>query len=221
MIFNTLPQDYDSRCSTLEKIIVFLDVKSISNFLASSAVRQYDGNGVLRFCNQIMHEHKDKAIKNLNRKYYRDYPQCTPHIVACEKGNIDDLRRFVLLGVDVNGCGKNRTGWAGGYNPLLTATRYERLEIVEYLLTFCDIDVNATTNNGMSALHTAAYHSSDSRITSVLLKHPKILVNLQNDRGWTALDWALEYNSKNESLCKLLRQSGGRRKQELHGETME
>ena len=91
------------------------------------------------------------------------------------------------LGIDINSTGKNRTGWNGGYTSLLIATQYEHIDIVKYLLTFDHININASNDSGMSALHTAAYHNTNHEITQMFIMHPNLNINSQNSQGWTSV----------------------------------
>ena len=186
--FKHFPQDANARCHSLEQIILFLDVKSLANFILTSAIAQYDGNSISMFSVVRLNKFKTDMMYELNRKYLDPYPNCTPYIVACELGHFDDFKKFVTIGnIDINSTGKNRTGWNGGYTSLLIATQYEHIDIVKYLLTFDHININASNDSGMSALHTAAYHNTNHEIIQMFIMHPNLNINSQNSQGWTSV----------------------------------
>ena len=109
----------------------------------------------------------------LEEKYLRQYPHGTPFIVACEKGQLLDVKTFVeaynvidyLLNIDytrtnvrneaihINQIGK--TSYAGyfGKTGLIAACGSDHAEIVKYLLVQPSINVSATDQHGWNCLH--------------------------------------------------------------------
>ena len=67
--FKHFPQDANARCHSLEQIILFLDVKSLANFILTSAIAQYDGNSISMFSGVRLNKFKTDMMYELNRKY--------------------------------------------------------------------------------------------------------------------------------------------------------
>ena len=64
-------------------------------------------------------------------RYLELYPRGTPIVVACEKGNLDDVK--VLLTVNnKNAFGRDSRGLE--YTPLMAAAREEHFQVVQYLI---------------------------------------------------------------------------------------
>ena len=80
----------------------------------------------------------------------------------------------------------------------LQAASNNRIELLKYLLTDTEarrhIDLNAVDEDGTPALILAAF-SGFGEVVRVLLEHSAD-VNVRDARGWTALMWAFQTNSK-------------------------
>lgn len=148
-----------------------------------------------------------KMIRDINLKYKSQYShgtlkkekEPTPFLVACEKGNLDDVKIFIkLLKIDVNQKGITSQGYSCGYTGLILAAYEEREDIVKYLLMNCikTIDINLEDEYGSTALHYAAYNNNKSIQTiNLLLKYGSI-VHKKNQQGKIPLDYAKQNFSK-------------------------
>lgn len=69
-----------------------------------------------------------------------------------EKRKIDQVMKFDLIDVDIN-----MSGPSGGLSPLITAVRNRDLDMIDYLISHKDIDLNIKDKHkyGFSALHHA------------------------------------------------------------------
>lgn len=92
--------------------------------------------------------------------------------------------------------------------PLHKAVRNSNIEAVKTLLSDLKIDVNAKDPYcGNTALHLAVILQKDERILSILCDCPDIDVNIENNQGLTALQYAL--NVSELRVAKIFLDSGG------------
>ena len=91
----------------------------------------------------------------------------TPLLVAVRRQNLSMVRLLVELGAKPGAVGR------GGKTPLILATRLWQLEIMEYLLQECVVDVNYVDPRGFTALHHACEtaNSDDPRVVELLLRY--------------------------------------------------
>ena len=89
--------------------------------------------------------------------------------------------------------------------PLKIAVDSEDLQIVQQLLQNPEIDVNLSNDYGYTPLMSAAGYRSPKILTLLLLKNAD--VNLENQDGDTALDFAISANRIN-SVRELLKVPG-------------
>lgn len=101
----------------------------------------------------------------------------TPWMAASE-GNLHLLQRSLSV-MNVTGTLADENG----YTLLHAAAAYAQSPIIEWLLLQQGIDVNATDNDGDSALH----HTEDAMIAKLLVERGHINPSLQNSEGKTAL----------------------------------
>lgn len=161
-----------------------------------------------------------ERAKRLEEKYKKEFPRGTPIILACEKGNLVDLKVFID-GHDVVGTGvtvkqlleeigKDSDGYEK--NTLMAAARYEEHAVLVELLSW-GVDPSITDSIGQNALHYSAYNNKKStRCTELLLKKMSLeSINKKDWDGGTALDGAYLNDSpiKND-LVQLIRQYGGK-----------
>ncbi len=102
-------------------------------------------------------------------------------LAATTKGDIDDIRKALQAGANVN----KKDGYHG-YAPLNTAACIGNLEIVRTLLERADIDVNAAGVDGRTPLYLAAFNGN-LEIVKLLLGQPGINVNALEEDGHTPL----------------------------------
>jgi len=88
---------------------------------------------------------------------------------------------------DINWINKGK-----GYNyTLMCAVYYGRKELVEYLLSDSNIDVNLGNSRwGNTAFHALCSMYNSNRILKLFLSHRDINVNAQNFERWTGLHFA-------------------------------
>ncbi|HSD05746.1 ankyrin repeat domain-containing protein [Flavobacterium sp.] len=92
------------------------------------------------------------------------YDDVTPLCVAISKGELEIVKKFIEYGADVN-------QKSNGLTPLMIAARYNKAEIVKYLLEDCDVKINEKDDNGLTALNYAEI--SNATETIQLLKNYK------------------------------------------------
>ena len=166
-----------------------------------------------------IHSHKQRIIHKelLYSIYKKEFPQCTPIVVACEKGRLEDLKIFIA---GHRGSVKKLLEEVGtdsydndGCNTLMVAAIYEKPEIIDYLLNY-GADPTITNSLGYNALHwSARYNYKSTRITESLLKKmPLESINKKDRWGRTPLDHAYYYNGNpiQNDIVQLIRQHGGK-----------
>jgi uncharacterized protein len=83
--------------------------------------------------------------------------------VAISKGELEIVKKFVEYGADVN-------QKSNGLTPLMIAARYNKAEIVKYLLENSNVKVNEKDSNGYTALNYAEISQATESI-AVLKNH--------------------------------------------------
>ena len=85
----------------------------------------------------------------------------------------------------------NWTDYDNGCNILMLAVRYERKELIEYLLTVPGINVNyRSRRDNFTAFNLLCYVVDNIHILKLLLAHKDIDVNVQDKDGRTGLYYA-------------------------------
>ncbi len=164
------------------------------------------------------------AYKTLNEKYKKEFPKGTPLVCACEKGRVEDVEGMIrgarAAGMDVTAMVSELGTDSDGYSntPLMMAAYNEHSTIIEILLQY-NADTATTNNNGLNALHWAAYNKTTTTTVQLLLNNMKLEdINHKDINGDTPLDNCYEYynnSSIKQQLIDLIRQKGGKRKSEL------
>ena len=124
-------------------------------------------------------------------------------IKAVTMGNVEAVKQHLAAGTDVNE--QNELGEAA----LHFLAHMDRKEITELLIA-SGANVNVKDNYGTTPLHIAAF--MDLEFAELLITK-KAAVNIINDAGNTALDWAIRHNSI--ETVNLLRKHGGKTGEEL------
>ena len=124
-------------------------------------------------------------------------------IKAVTMGNVEAVKQHLAAGTDVNE--QNELGEAA----LHFLAHMDRKEITELLIA-SGANVNVKDNYGTTPLHIAAFMDLEF---AALLITKKAAVNVINDAGNTALDWAIRHNSI--ETVNLLRKHGGKTGAEL------
>ncbi|MFB0936386.1 MAG: ankyrin repeat domain-containing protein [Propionivibrio sp.] len=116
--------------------------------------------------------------------------------IAAYMGRAKYVQRLVEAGAEIN---------FFGWPPLSYAAYNGHIAIVEYLIKR-GAEIDGTTENGSTALFFAARFGHMDTVRTLLAHQadPTIV----NDRGETAVDWALK--GKNTDIEDLLRKAGGR-----------
>ena len=108
---------------------------------------------------------------------------------CCEQGDVGQVTQYVQLHqVDVNS-GEDEDGNTG----LMLATRDNRLEVAQYLLSLSSTEVNRVNKFGYSALMLAAQHGN-IQMLDLLLARPDLQLDLVNKAGRRAEQCARKKN---------------------------
>jgi ankyrin repeat protein len=112
---------------------------------------------------------------------------------AAEKGSVDDIRRFIEQGVDVN-------AQTGGRSTLLHYTGWPNsVEAVEYL-TAQGVESKTKEHDGLMPLHWAAKDNPNVEVLEYLIAQGAE-VNAKDNVGWTPLHYAAYSNSVEVLEC--------------------
>lgn len=119
-------------------------------------------------------------------------------INAAYDGNLDEVKRLVGLGIDVNTRNEfdDRT-------PLHEAACNGHTDICEFLLAK-GADIEAKDIGGLTPLHDAARWEHTNTLKLLLFKSTDI--NTKDENGWTPLHYASWY--KFTDMCELLIDAG-------------
>jgi len=122
--------------------------------------------------------------------------------MASREGHKDIVAFLIEKGIDVNQKNQLQETGNGGKNALLEACEYGHLDIVQMLLAYANVDVNALDQFGNTPLMLASM--KDRReVVKVLLKQKNINVNQQDVKvGLCAIECASMSNNK--EIVKLL-----------------
>ena len=127
-----------------------------------------------------------------------DYGRTCLH-AAAQNGHLDICRLLIDEGAQLEAKeGEDMT-------PLYLAARGGHVEIVR-LLCDCGADVEAHSYEGWRPLQYAAYHGHIS-VVKELIEERNVEINSRDDRGWTALRLARQYN--NADIAAYLVSHGG------------
>jgi ankyrin repeat protein len=127
---------------------------------------------------------------------------------AAKSGNLDQIQRLVIKGVDVNAKAvRDET-------PLIIAAIAGNGEIVNYLLQR-GADINARSASGLTALHAAAY-AGHTEIISLLVAKGATVNDSANRFGTTPLLLATEENHI-EAVSSLLEHGADINAEEMNG----
>ena len=111
------------------------------------------------------------------------------YLKACEKNNCTVVRTLLFCGADVN--------WRRDANPggLYIAARNNYGELLELLLAQTGVDVNIGGGDNINSTPMMiACALGRENIVRRLCQVPDIQLNMRDDRGATALTWAVSHN---------------------------
>ena len=218
----------------LSKIFEYLDgytLGSLSNVVQPESPLDTAVNASMERCRLTVEKIK-------NETYFQKFRYCTPFIVACEKGDLHDVKSLLQYHVPptarngekytptyeevINQMGRNSAG--NEYTGLMIASAKEHVEVVHYLLnvqSYAQVDMNIVDSNGNTALHYAcAYNAKSLELLALLLDYVNTLpetfgskcINRRNYNGKSPLDWAVEYNTSRikTRAIKLIQAHGGK-----------
>lgn len=120
------------------------------------------------------------ADVNLRNKYGE-----TAMMLASYHGQADMVKRLYRQGAEFN-----HAGW----NPLIYAAANGHQEIVTFLLD-CGAEINATTDNGTTALMMAVRGNHYETVKLLLARGANLQIS--NEAGETAIDWAEKRGHRN------------------------
>ena len=115
-----------------------------------------------------------------DEKYY-------PFFDAAQYGHLEEMKAEIDKGIDIN----TKSGFNGETALMHAARVSEALITLKELLSYPNIEVNATDRAGYTALHHAASWFRTQNLRE-LLKHPDIDINVQTYRGASVLEIAIE-----------------------------
>lgn len=166
-------------------IIIFCSLLSINSFSQEKSIFDIARNGSLA-------ELKVATKKNpdiINTKSKEGY---SPLTLSCYSGN-NEVAKYLIEHV------KNINSKSSYGTPLMAAVVKNNKELTDLLIKK-NVDVNATDNNGTTALHYAVMFDLEE-ITKLLVV-AKAKTDLKDNRGKTAVDYA---NIKaNSNIIQLL-----------------
>lgn len=163
---------------------------------------EIDNSEYGKFHQAIVHDDIETVKKCLDKgmvydgspreKHYDDYAW----EIAIYSGSLKSFKAMVEHGLNINVINL----WL--YTPLMKACFYRKLNIVEYILSFPNIEINKTNHQNRSAL-TMACLEGDARIVELLLNYPNIDINTKDGQnGYTPLMDASYYGY--DKIVKLL-----------------
>ena len=118
---------------------------------------------------------------------------------ACKAGQATTVRSCLSAGADVNSRDEH------GCTPLYLAIRYNYPKVVTELVSSKDCDLAEVDSDGMTALHWACEKDSADVIPILGSRMPVHLLNIKDERGFTALMMAVQYDHLScvEEMAKL------------------
>ena len=113
---------------------------------------------------------------------------------ACYDDDIQTVRDiFTSKEVDINDIDDD------GDTPLTVAVKYNEEEIVKFLLTQPELQLDTRDCNGVAALHLACFgYNSNITLLKLLCKERRCtpsVVNIKDVDGWTALQYAVYWGN--------------------------
>lgn len=114
----------------------------------------YLGVALVAFAN-VSFASKEKSFSEINNRIVFS-ETVTPLSVAISKGDLDTVKKFVEYGADVN-------EKSNGLSPLMIAARYNKTEIIKFLLSK-GARLNEKDENGFTALKYAELSNATEAI---------------------------------------------------------
>ena len=127
----------------------------------------------------------------------KDNDGVTALMYVSRAGDLEIAKYLVENGADVNA--KDKEGWS----VLMEASYEGHLKVVKYLIENGKVNVNSKDDDGWNALMRASWRGY-SEIVKYLVKNGAD-INIKNNDGKTALDWA-----DTEEIKEVLRKTGAK-----------
>ena len=112
-----------------------------------------------------------------------DYNHDTPLRIAARRGWVDIINFLLAVGVDINF--QNDSGWTA----LMSASAYEKIDVVDIFLATGQCDVNLKTNWGETALTHVVFNGNLGIIDRLIL-HGANYYYINDDNGANLLHYA-------------------------------
>lgn len=124
-----------------------------------------------------------KYVVDVDKEYHGE----TALSYACELGfeNLDIIKGLIDKGADVNYQGDE------GYNCLMNSIVGMQKDIITYLLSLSNLDINAVNEDGQTALHLCVEYTNIDAI-DILLQNSSIDRMIKDNNGVTAKEYAIE-----------------------------
>lgn len=145
---------------------------------------------------------KEQADRAKLKKNFAEHKTIHRLCKAIESGDLGEVQRLAATGVDLNR--RDRTTWT----PLFTAVHFNKMEIVEWLITQEGIQIDAKSADGRTALHEAARNSMNPEIVTLLIDAGANIEAIDKDLHHTPLHYAAA--AHNINAMKVLIEAGAK-----------
>ena len=109
--------------------------------------------------------------------------------------DIESVKKHFGFYLDIN-YGK----YPEGYSLLMGAVLWNRKELVRYLLTYPNININKMNDKAFTSLIFACC-KGNVPILELFLCREELDINIQDNAGWTGLHWACYYGYEMGMKC--------------------
>ena len=135
-----------------------------------------------------------ESERDLKKQKIKDLDKCL--MLACSDGDLCKIKKLINCGANVN---SNKYRWNS--TPLMIAVMHDNREIIDYLLTCKEIDINKKDKDGENVL--GYVDSCRIHVFKQLLSIKGINVNIIDKNGWSCLSNVL-YAGKYEYARMLI-----------------
>ncbi len=130
-----------------------------------------------------------KFTQNIDKVYHND----TALSYACGLGNIFIVKELINNKANVNYKGDD------GYNCLMNAVSNQQNDLLEYLLTLDDININEQNDFGQTILHVCVEYANVGAV-DIILENSNINKTIKDNENRTAKDYALKLANDDEEI---------------------
>ena len=132
--------------------------------------------------------------------------------IACKKGNFEMVKILIENGANINATSGNNDNRTTALH--LCCQNENSLQILEYLLSFAEIDLSVKKTDEYYSALIAAINSNNMKAVRMLVKHPNMTKSILDDTnnsvsqvsGYTALHFACKHG--NLEMVKILVENG-------------